>query len=65
MYIRKIQTEMMTHAELAFSALDRDKTGYVTVKQLKKLSNKLSSKEVKVIMAKVSRNTASLEGFKG
>ena len=47
---------MMTRAELAFSALDRDKTGYVTLKQLKNLSKKLSKSEVKALMVKVSQN---------
>ena len=44
---------MMTRAELAFSALDTDKTGYITLKQLKKLSNKLLDKEVKALMLRV------------
>ena len=44
---------MMTRAELAFSALDKDKTGYITLKQLKKISKKLSYKEVKALMMKV------------
>ena len=55
---------MMTRAELAFSALDTDKTGYITLKQLKKLSNKLLDKEVKALMLRVGlevhKQTASL-----
>jgi Ca2+-binding EF-hand superfamily protein len=31
---------MMTRAELAFSALDRDKKGYITAKELMKLFKK-------------------------
>ena len=61
------QTEMMTRAELAFSALDTDKTGYITLKQLKKLSKKLSDKEVKTLMVRVrldvSNQTASNLSF--
>ena len=52
-YAKTPQTEMMTRAELAFSALDMDKTGYITLKQLKKLSKKLSEKEVKALMMRV------------
>ena len=50
---------MMTRAELAFSALDTDKTGYITLKQLKKLSNKLLDKEVKTLMLRVGLEVLS------
>ena len=36
--------------------LDRDKTGFVTLKQLRNLSKKLSKSEVKALMVKVSQN---------
>jgi Ca2+-binding EF-hand superfamily protein len=44
---------MMTRAELAFSALDRDKKGYITAKELMKLTKKLSKEELMCLMAKV------------
>jgi Ca2+-binding EF-hand superfamily protein len=43
-----LQAEMMTRAELAFSVLDTKKTGYITLRQLKVISKKLSHQEVKV-----------------
>ena len=46
---------MMTRAELAFSALDRENTGYITLNQFKKLSKKLSKKETKDLMKKVTQ----------
>ena len=45
---------MMTRAELAFSALDREKKGYITAKELMKLSKKLSKEELMCLMAKVT-----------
>ena len=45
---------MMTRAELAFSALDRDKKGYITAKELMKLTKKLSKEELMCLMAKVT-----------
>jgi len=47
------ETEMMTRAELAFHALDKDGSGYVTEKELKKLSKKLSTHELKSLMTKL------------
>jgi len=47
------ETEMMTRAELAFHALDKDGSGYVTEKELKKLSKKLSTNELKSLMTKL------------
>jgi len=47
------ETEMMTRAELAFHALDKDHSGYVTEKELKKLSKKLSTNELKSLMTKL------------
>ena len=48
------QTDMMTRAELAFSGLDREKKGYITTKELMKLSKKLSKEELMCLMAKVT-----------
>ena len=48
-----IQTDMMTRAEMAFSALDRNKKGYITAKELKMLTKKLSTDELMGLMAKV------------
>ena len=45
---------MMTRAELAFSALDREKKGYITTKELMKLSKKMSKEELMCLMAKVT-----------
>ena len=44
---------MMTRAELAFSALDREKKGYITTKELMKLTKKLSKEELMCLMKKV------------
>ena len=44
---------MMTRAELAFSALDRDNSGYISSKELRKLSAKLSEEEIRSLMIKV------------
>ena len=44
---------MTTRAELAFKILDTDKTGYITLRQLKMISKKLSNTEVKALMIKV------------
>ena len=44
---------MMTRAELAFSALDKNKKGYITAKELMKLTKKLSKEELMSLMAKV------------
>ena len=43
----------MTRAELAFSALDRSKTGFITQKELKKLSKKLSNQKLMALMKQV------------
>ena len=43
----------MTRAELAFSALDRNKKGYITAKDLGKLTKKLSKDEVAGLMGKL------------
>ena len=48
-----LQTDMMTRAELAFSALDKNKKGYITAKELMKLTKKLSKDELMGLMAKV------------
>ena len=48
------QTDMMTRAELAFSALDKNKKGYITAKELMKLTKKLSKEELMNLMAKVT-----------
>ena len=45
---------MMTRAELAFSVLDKDKSGYINTKELKKLSTKLSEEELQALMVKVN-----------
>ena len=47
---------MTTRAELAFNMLDTDKTGYITLKQLKMISKKLTNTEVKVLMIKVFKD---------
>ena len=44
---------MMTKAELAFSALDRDNKGFISEKDFKKLTKKLSDQELKDLMIKV------------
>jgi Ca2+-binding EF-hand superfamily protein len=51
-----LQVEMTTRAELAFNVLDTDKTGYITIRQLKMISKKLSSNDVKALMIKVFKN---------
>lgn len=43
----------MTRAELAFSALDRNKKGYISSKDLGKLTKKLSKDEVANLMSKL------------
>ena len=58
-----MQTEMMTKAELAFSALDPNHTGYLTVKQLGNLSNKLSTREVEALMVKVNLRSFPVSFF--
>jgi len=47
------ETEMTTRAELAFKALDKDNSGYITEKEMRKLSTKLSEKELSAIMRKL------------
>ena len=44
---------MMTRAELAFSALDKNKKGYITAKELMKLTKKLTKEELMSLMNKV------------
>ena len=46
---------MMTKAELAFSALDRDNKGFISEKDFKKLTKKLSDQELKDLMTKVEK----------
>lgn len=61
------ETEMMTRAELAFSALDRDNSGYISSRELRKLSTKLSDGEVQALMVKLDADgdgQLSLEEFK-
>ena len=48
-----LQTEMMTRAELAFSALDKDNSGFISTRELRKLSAKLSEEELRALMVKV------------
>ena len=48
---------MLTRAELAFSFLDPEKTGYITLRQLEMISKKLSKEEVKALMIKVENKT--------
>lgn len=45
---------MMTHAELAFRALDKDNSGFITEKELKYLSNKLTNAELHALVKKVT-----------
>ena len=44
---------MMTRAELAFSGLDKDKSGYISSKELKQLSKRMSEEELSALMTKV------------
>ena len=44
---------MTTRAELAFKALDKDNSGYITNKEMKNLSSKLSATELDALMKKV------------
>ena len=44
---------MTTRAELAFKALDKDNSGYITNKEMKNLSSKLSATELNALMNKV------------
>ena len=48
---------MLTRAELAFSFLDPEKTGYIPLRQLEMISKKLSKEEVKALMIKVENKT--------
>ena len=48
---------MMTKAELAFSALDRDNKGFISQKDFRKLTKKLSDQELNDLMEKVSYAT--------
>ena len=50
---------MMTKAELAFSALDRDNKGYISAKDFKKLTKKLSDQELTGLMEKVERHLSN------
>ena len=43
---------MTTRAELAFKALDKDNSGYITNKEMKNLSSKLSAAELDALMKK-------------
>ena len=44
---------MMTRAELAFGVLDRENTGFISFKQFRRISNKLSEKELQMVMKRV------------
>ena len=48
---------MTTRAEHAFNSLNTDKTGFITLRQLKMISKKLSSNDVKALMIKVFGTT--------
>ena len=48
-----VQTDLMTKAELAFCALDRDDKGYITRKDFKKLTTKITKEELMELMQKV------------
>ena len=54
-----LQTDMMTKAELAFSALDRDNKGYISAKDFKKLTKKLSDQELTGLMEKVEHHLSN------
>ena len=54
----------MTPAERAFSALDQDKDGVITNKELKKLSSKLGKDELNNLMAKVKRTELKYKGIR-
>lgn len=61
------ETDMMTRAELAFSALDRDNKGFITQKDFRKLTKKLSDQELNDLMSKLDANKdgqLSFEEFK-
>ena len=44
---------MMTRAELAFGVLDRENTGFISFKQFRRISNKLSERELQMVMKRV------------
>ena len=46
---------MTTRAELAFKALDKDNSGYITNREMKNLSSKLTSSELDALMKKVQK----------
>ena len=46
----------MTRAELAFSGLDQDKSGFISTKELKLLSKKMTDREINALMNKVGLN---------
>ena len=48
-----LKTEMTTRAELAFKALDKDNSGFITNREMKNLSSKLSATELDALMRKV------------
>ena len=48
---------MMTRAELAFSGLDQDKSGFISTKELKLLSKKMTDREINALMNKVGLDT--------
>jgi Ca2+-binding EF-hand superfamily protein len=48
---------MLTRVDLAFSFLDPEKTGYITRRQLRMISKKLSQEKVKALMIKVEKKT--------
>ena len=46
---------MSTNAELAFKSLDKDKSGFISQDELKKLSEKFSRLELDALMTKVRK----------
>ena len=54
---------MTSKAELAFRALDKDNSGFVTEKEFKNLSSKLGKEETTALMRKVRGSKFSAPKF--